>query len=115
MMLAVFALVFGQVAAMPVAVSVAVSWDEATHYASYPMQTEAGQAEPAVPCHHHANAQGLFCCCAADCPMLAVALSAGVPAVHPMTRHKLAYRQDAAHPPPGTDAAPLLPPPRFLT
>ena len=104
MTLAVLALMFGQVVAMPVA----------TVSAATPMQIELGQEEPGVPCHHHGNAQGPLCCSAGDCPMLVLALPASTPAEHPIARHKLAYGQDAVHPPPGTDAAPLLPPPRSL-
>jgi hypothetical protein len=112
LMLAVLALTFGQVAAMPVAT---VSHDgEVAYQASTSVQTALGEEQSGVLCHHHGNAQGPLCCYAGDCPMLVLALPAGTPAAHPMTRHKLAYQQDGVHPPPGANAAPLLPPPRSL-
>ena len=112
LMLAVFALMVGQVAAMPV---VTVSHhDEVAYHASASVQTALGDEQPGVRCHHHGNAQDPLCCSAVHCPMLVVALPAGTLAVHPLTRYGLAYPHDVLHPPPGTIAVPLLPPPRSL-
>jgi hypothetical protein len=112
MTLAVLALVLSQVAAVPIATA---SWqDQAVNQASTSKHAELGEQEPAVPCRHHGNAQGPLCCSAGDCPMLVLSLPASAPAMHPMTRHELAYVRSVVHPPPGTNAAPLLPPPRSL-
>ena len=112
LMLAVLALMFGQVAAMPLAT--VSHHDEVAYLASTSVQTALGDEQSGVPCHHHGNAPGPLCCSAVHCPMLVLALPASAPAVHPLTRYGLAYLHDALHPPPGTIAVPLLPPPRSL-
>lgn len=111
-MLAVLVMMFGQVTAMPVATA---SWqDQAVNQVSASMRTELGEQEPRLPCHHHGSERGPLCCSAGACLMLMFSLPASAPAMHEITRHKLAYGWGVVYPPPGTTAAPLLPPPRSL-
>jgi hypothetical protein len=112
MLLAVLAMMAGQVVAMPV--GIVSAHNAAAYHATSSIQTELGPEQPGIPCHHHGNAQGPLCCSAGDCPMLTPALSTNFPQAHPMIWHALAYRQHDTHPPPDTNAAPLLPPPRYL-
>jgi hypothetical protein len=108
MILAVFAMMLGQVFAMP---SPPLSLnDQQSSFA----QSALDQDEPSAPCHHHGNTDGPACCLAANCPMLTLALPIAPPVVLPTELRLLAYRHDAMQSPDGTGDAPLVPPPRLL-
>ena len=110
MILAVFAMMLGQVVAMPSAtLSLA---DASFDQQSALTQTALEQEEPGVPCHHHGNAQGPVCCFAGDCPMLTLALPVTPSATRVMAFRPLVYRHDAVSSPDGMSAVPLLPPPQ---
>jgi hypothetical protein len=114
MILAVFAMMLGQVAAMP---SVSLSLiDQAALANQQPTPTQAAldQDEPGLPCQHSGGAEGPICCFAGDCPMLTLALPLASSAARPMMFRPLAYRHDAVPAPDGLSAAPTLPPPRHL-
>ena len=100
MLVAVFAMLVGQVVAMPQANAVVANG----------MQSSLS---PTSPCHHHGGPQGPLCCVAADCPMLTLSLpivpSAGLPAELP----RMAFQLAAMLSPDGMRAPPLIPPPRY--
>jgi hypothetical protein len=106
MILAVFAMMLGQVVAMPAAT---LSLNAATFS---DRQSALDQDEPSAPCQHHGNTHGFACCLVAGCPMLTLALPIAPPGVLPTELHLLAYTQDAMRSPDGTGDAPLVPPPR---
>ena len=108
MILAVFAMMLGQVVAMP---SATLSWNDATFS---DQQSALDQDEPSAPCHHHGNTHGSACCLASSCPMLTLAMPIAPPGVLPTELHLLAYTQDTTRAPDGTGDAPLVPPPRLL-
>ena len=108
MILAVFAMMLGQFAAMP---SASLSLNDATFS---DQQSALDQDEPSAPCHHHGNTtHGSACCLASSCPMVTLALPIAPPAVLPAELRLLAYTQDAMPSPDGTGDAPLVPPPRL--
>src|SRR5690242_13876135 len=112
MLLAVFAMMLGQVAAMPPPSP--SSHDASLDQRSSLTQTVLEQDQPALPCHHHSSPQGALCCCTGDCPMLTLALPVTPSAAPPMAFRPLIYRHDAVSSPDGTSAVPLLRPPRSL-
>jgi hypothetical protein len=108
MILAVFAMMLGQVVAMP---SATLALNAATFS---DQQSALDQDEPSAPCQHHGNTLGFACCLASSCPMLTLALPIAPPGVLPTELRLLAYSQDATRSPDGTGDAPLVPPPRLL-
>jgi hypothetical protein len=112
MILAVLAMMLGQVVAMP-SVSLSLS-DASFDQRSALAQSALEQDVPRAPCHHRGNALGPMCCFAGDCPMLTLALPVTPSATRPMAFRPLVYRHDAMPSPDGTGATPLLPPPRHL-
>jgi hypothetical protein len=108
MILAVFAMMLGQVVAMP---SATLSLNDAIFS---DQQSALDQDEPSAPCHRHGNTHGYACCLASSCPMLTLALPIAPSAVLPTELRLRAYRHDAMQLPHGTSNAPLVPPPRLL-
>jgi hypothetical protein len=113
MILAVFAMMLGQVVAMPLA---NLSLNDATFSdrQSSASQSARDQDAPGVPCHHHNITPGAACCLSGGCPMLTLALPVAPSAAQPTGLRLLAYTQDAMQSPDGTGDAPSVPPPRFL-
>jgi hypothetical protein len=111
MILAVLAMMLGQVVAMP---SVSSSLTDASRQHSALTQTALEQDVLGVPCHHHGNTQGPVCCFSGDCPMLTLALPVVPWSALPTVFRLLAYLHDAIPSPDGTGDAPLVPPPRLL-
>jgi hypothetical protein len=111
MILAVFAMMLGQVVVMP---SVALSSDEGSS-GQHPSLTQVSLQQEAsgLPCHHDGSARDLHCCFAGYCVMLTLALPVAPLAVLPTGFRLLAYRAAALRSPDGAGAAPLLPPPRY--
>jgi hypothetical protein len=112
MIVAVLAMMFGQVVAMPSA-TLSVTEDSFDQRSSL-TQTVLEQEEPGAPCHHLGDAQGPVCCFAGDCPMLTLALPVTLLAAPTTTLLLLAYRRGAVSPPDPLGTAPMLPPPRSL-
>ena len=112
MILAVLAMMLGQLVAMP---STALSLtDESFDQRSSLAQVVLEQEQPGAPCHHQSNVQGHVCCFSGECPMQTLALPV-TPAAAPQTTFlPLAYRHGAVLPPDGLSTAPMLPPPRSL-
>jgi hypothetical protein len=113
MFLAVFAMMLGQVVAMPSATL--SSTDAFGDQQSSTARSGLDQDQSGMPCQHHGNAQGSACCLAGNCPMLTLTLPIVPPAVLPTELRLLAYRHDAMQSPDGTGDAPLVPPPRLLS
>ena len=112
LILAVLAMMLGQVVAMPSATL--SSTQELSDQHSSLTQTVLEQEKTGAPCHHHGNAQGPVCCFSGECPMLTLALPVTPSAAPHTTFLPLAYRHGAVLPPDGVSTAPVLPPPRFL-
>jgi len=123
MILAVFAMMFGQVVAMPSAslasnASVASNASLASNEGSFAQPWSLTQISPeqdasGMPCHHDGSAQGLRCCFAGDCVMLTLVLPVAPLAALPAHFRLLVYRAAAMPSLDGAGAAPLLPPPRY--
>jgi hypothetical protein len=113
MILAVFAMMLGQVVVFP---SLALSLNDAAFSDRQSSATQSGldQGEPSLPCHHRGSTPDSSCCLAAGCPMLTLTLPIVPPAVLPMELRLPAYTPDAMQSPDGTVDAPLVPPPRHL-
>jgi hypothetical protein len=112
MMLAVWAMMLGQVVAMPSG-SLSVtngSFDQQSTLA--PHRFGAGCARRALSSPW--QRVGFRRCFAGNCPMLTFALPVTPSAAWPMAFRALVYRHDSVPLPDGTRAAPLLPPPRPL-
>jgi hypothetical protein len=109
MMLAVLAMMLGQVVAMP-------SGSRSVNDKSFDQQSSLAWTAldldvPGVPCHHHGSVSGPVCCFAGDCPMLTFALPVTRSSARNMAFRALVYCHDPMPSPDGTGAAPLLPPP----